>query len=275
MTGLILLTGGTGFVGRQVLKSLSAHGKKIRVVVRDGKQKQLVALNAIESIVTTQDLFAENAEWWTTVCGDIDTVIHVAWYAEPQNYLQSPKNFDCLIGTLQLAKGAIKSGVRRFIGVGTCVEYDIASGSLAIDTPLLPLTPYAEAKVAAFTALSQWLPRQGVEFAWCRLFYLHGEAEDPRRLVPYIRTQLSAGKPAELTLGHQIRDFLDVTEAGRMIAQTALGRSQGPINICSGKPTTVRQLAEKIAGEYGRPDLLKFGARPENPLEFPPIVGIR
>ena len=79
MTGLILLTGGTGFVGRQVLKSLSAHGKKIRVVVRDGKQKQLVALNAIESIVTTQDLFAENAEWWTTVCGDIDTVIHVAW----------------------------------------------------------------------------------------------------------------------------------------------------------------------------------------------------
>ena len=33
-------------------------------------------------------------------------------------------------------------------------------------------------------------PGSGVEFAWCRLFYLYGEGEDPRRLVPYVRAQL-------------------------------------------------------------------------------------
>ena len=83
------------------------------------------------------------------------------------------------------------------------------------------------AKAAAFTALSQLLPQQRVEFRWCRLFYLYGEGEDARRLVPYLRPA-AAGEPAELTSGTQIRDFLDVREAGRMIAESALGSVQGP-----------------------------------------------
>ena len=275
MTGIVLLTGATGFVGRQVLRTLIERGQKIRAVVRDGKQEQLVVSDAIEAIVTTPDLFAENSDWWTNVCNGIDTVIHVAWYAEPDKYLQSSKNFGCLIGTLQLAKGAALAGVRRFVGIGTCIEYDLAAGVLSVNTPLRPLTPYAEAKASAFTVLSQWLPRQGVEFAWCRLFYLYGEGEDARRLVPYLRAKLAAGESAELTSGSQIRDFLDVTEAGRMIAQTALGQDQGPVNICSGISITVRQLAEQIADEYGRRDLLKFGARSDNLLESPCVIGIR
>ena len=45
-----------------------------------------------------------------------------------------------------------------------------------------------------------------------------------------------------------------------MIADAALGTAQGPINICSGVPITVRELAERIADEYGRRDLLRFCA---------------
>ena len=84
--------------------------------------------------------------------------------------------------------------------------------------------------------LSQSLPQQGIEFAWCRLFYLYGEGEDERRLVPYLRAKLRAGEPAELTSGEQIRDYLDVRDAGRMIVEAALGTVQGPVNICSGMP---------------------------------------
>ena len=119
-------------------------------------------------------------------------------------------------------------------------------------------------------ALSQWLPRQGVEFAWCRLFYLYGEGENERRLVPYLRAKLMAGEPAELTSGRQICDYLNVRDAGRMIVEAALGAEQGPVNICSGMPITVRQLAEQIADEYGRRDLLRFGARPDN-LSIRPV----
>jgi dTDP-6-deoxy-L-talose 4-dehydrogenase (NAD+) len=146
---------------------------------------------------------------------------------------------------------------------------------LSVETPLRPLTPYAGAKAGAFMALSQWLPQQGVEFAWCRLFYLYGEGEDARRFVPYLRAKLRAGETAELTSGEQIRDYLDVAEAGRMIVETALGAMQGPVNICSGTPITIRQFAEEIADEYGRRDLLRFGARPDNIVDPPCVVGIR
>jgi nucleoside-diphosphate-sugar epimerase len=275
MTGIVLLTGSTGFVGRQVLRTLGERGARARVVVRDGKQDQLATLEGIETVVTTPDLFAESAAWWADVCRGIDIVIHVAWYAEPGKYLQSPNNLDCLTGTLQLAKGAAQAGVRRFIGIGTCFEYDLTGGMLSVETPLRPLTPYAGAKAAAFMALSQWLPQQGVEFAWCRLFYLHGEGEDARRLAPYLRAKLMAGEPAELTSGKQIRDFLDVREAARMIVGTALSDEQGPVDICSGISITIRQLAEQIADEYGRRDLLKFGVRPDNLVDPPCVVGVR
>lgn len=275
MTGVVLLTGATGFVGRQVLRALAEGGVRVRVVVRDEKKSQLISMDGIETVVTTSDIFKENADWYAGVCKGIDTVIHVAWYAEPDKYLQSPKNLDCLIGTLHLAKGANQARVRRFIGIGTCFEYDISGGGLSINTPLRPLTPYAGAKAAAFMVLSQLLPPQGVEFAWCRLFYLHGEGEDARRLVPYLRAKLMVGETAELTSGNQIRDFLDVREAGRMIMKTALSDQQGPINICSGMPITVRQLAEQIADEYGRRDLLKFGARKDNLFDPPYVVGVK
>lgn len=275
MSGLTLVTGGTGFVGRQVLRALDEMGAQVRVVVRGGKQDQLEKLESIASVVTTSDLFAETAEWWARVCDGIDTVIHVAWYAEPGRYLQSIKNIDCLAGTVQLAKGAAQAGVRRVVGIGTCFEYDLNGGLLSVDTPLRPLTPYAGAKAATFMALSQWLPQQNVEFAWCRLFYLYGEGEDERRLVPYLRTKLAAGETAELTSGKQVRDFLDVGKAGRMIVETALGRAQGPVNVCSGTPITVRQLAENIADEYGRRDLLIFGARPDNLIDPPCVMGVK
>jgi nucleoside-diphosphate-sugar epimerase len=274
MTGITLLTGATGFVGRQVLRALGENGAQVRVVVREEKQNLLTALECVETIVTTSDLFAESSNWWASVCDGVGTVIHVAWYAEPGKYLQATQNLDCLMGTLQMAKGAAQAKVKRLIGIGTCFEYDLAGGRLSVDTPLQPLTPYAGAKAAAFMSLSQWLPQQGVEFAWCRLFYLHGEGEDSRRLVPYIRLKLAAGEAVELTKGEQIRDFLDVCEAGRMITETALGHGQGPVNICSGIPITVRQLAEQIADEYGRRDLLRFGARPDNLIDPPCVVGV-
>ena len=274
MSRIILLTGATGFVGRHVLRALNESGARVRLVVRHGNWGQLSGLECIETVVTTHDLFAESADEWAKICKGIDTIVHVAWYAEPGLYLESPKNLDCLVGTLNLTKGAIKAGVRRFVGIGTCFEYDLSFGRLAITTPLKPLTPYAVAKAAAYLTLSQWLPTSGVEFNWCRLFYMYGEGEDARRLVPFLRARLNAGEPAELTSGNQIRDYLNVADVGRMVASAALGSIQGPINICSGIPITVRELAENIADEYGSRFLLKFGARPDNLIDPPCVVGV-
>lgn len=273
MKKAILITGGNGFVGRHVLAALGMSSSPIRLVGRNFNVDQYGSL-PVETIYTP-DLFAEELSWWSDVCADVDTVIHIAWYAEPGEYLQSPRNLDCLIGTLRMAKGAAKAGVRRFVGIGTCFEYDVSYGSLSVETCLRPLTPYAAAKAACWMALSQWLHSQGVEFAWCRLFYLYGDGENSKRLVPYIRSQLSAGEFAELTSGTQVRDYLDVQEAAKMIVEVAFGKRQGAVNICSGVPITIRQLAEGIADEYGRRDLLKFGVRPDNSFDPPRVIGVK
>jgi dTDP-6-deoxy-L-talose 4-dehydrogenase (NAD+) len=269
----LLVTGATGFVGRQVHAALARHGVPVRAVIRRGTEARLIA--PTEGVVTTADLFLESATWWARACAGIDTVVHAAWYAKSGKYLHSPRNTDCVTGTLALAAGAADTGVRRLVGIGTCFEYDVAAGTLSTQTPLKPSTPYAEAKVAAFDALSALLPARGVSFAWCRLFYLFGEGEDERRLAPYLHRRLSAGEPAELTSGRQVRDFLDVCEAGRIVADTALGRAEGPVNVCSGVPVTVRAFAENIAKHYGRRDLLRFGARADNSFDPPYVVGVR
>lgn len=270
---MILVTGATGFVGRQVVRSLVDLGQTVRLVIRTGSRIPAAASGAAE-IIETPDLFQADSAWLQSALAGVDTIIHAAWYAEPGEYLHSEQNLACLSGTIALARACIEARVRRVVGVGTCLEYDLDGGILKTDTPLRPRTLYAASKASVFHVLTQLLPRAGVEFAWCRLFYLYGEGEDPRRLVPYLRQRLASAQPAELTSGYQIRDYLDVQEAGSMIARVALDHREGPFNVCSGLPVTVRQLAERIADEYGHRDLLRFGARPENVFDPPCIVGV-
>lgn len=270
----VLATGGTGFVGRALLTELAARGIAVHAVVRTGTADRLPAGTA-ERVVETEDVFDETPQWWSERLAGVDMAIHAAWCAEPGRYLTDPRNLDCLTGTISLARGAAAAGLGRLVGIGSCFEYDLTSGLLSPDTRLDPKTPYAAAKAAACMVLGQFLPAHGVSFLWARLFHLHGPGEDPRRLVPYIHRQLASGEVAELTEGRQVRDFMDVRDAAAMLVDDALGDREGPTNIASGKGVTVRQLALDIAGTYGRPDLLRFGARPDNLTDPPRIVGVR
>lgn len=271
--GRVLVTGGTGFVGRQVMACLAAADHPVRAVVRTGSADRLPRADRAE-VVESDDLFAQDAAWWAGTCEGIEAVVHLAWVATGP-YLTAPENLACLSGTLALAHGAVAAGVRRFVGTGTCVEYDLGHGILSVDTPLRPTTPYGGAKAAAFQALSQWLPANGVSFLWCRLFHVHGAGEDPRRLVGYLRRQMAAGEKAELTSGNQIRDFIEVADCAARIIAILDADVEGPFNLCNGVPVTVRQFAERLAVEHGRPaDLLAFGARPDRPGDPYCILGV-
>lgn len=271
----VVLTGATGFVGRQVLADLLERGHSVKAIVRDPSRLRGISARGTLTVAPTSDLFAEEAGRLEELLDGSETLVHVAWHAEPGEYLTSPLNLACLTGTLNLARAFSAVGGKRFVGIGTCAEYDTSAGLMTIDTPLAPNTLYAACKVAAYQVLRYFLSEESMSFAWCRIFYLYGEGEDERRLVPYIRRQLEAGQQALLTRGDQVRDFVDVKDAARMIVDVALGGEQGAVNICSGEALTVRELAERIADEYGRRELLNFGARPENTFDPPRVVGAR
>ncbi|WJV68624.1 NAD(P)-dependent oxidoreductase [Pectobacteriaceae bacterium CE70] len=270
----VLVTGSTGFVGRHIIGALQKYPVKVRAIVRTGKAEKLSDFPCIDEIVETENLFTEDESWWADAAQNVDIVIHSAWYAEPGKYVNSVENINCLTGTLTMAKGCITAGVNRFVGLGSCAEYDTSFGFLSVNTPLKPTVIYTDAKASAYLTLSHWLPESGVEFVWCRLFYLFGDGEDKRRFIPYLHSKLAAGEKADLSSGNQIRDYLNVTDAGQMIVDAAMQGKTGAVNICSGIPVTIKQLAESIADEYNRRDLLNFGARPDNLIDPPCIVGI-
>lgn len=270
----VTLTGATGFVGRQILHNLLERGCPVRVLVRDPSRVGIEAGRALE-VVQTPDLFAEEPARLEALLDGSETLVHAAWYVELGKHYASPLNLACLTGTLNLASAFAAVGGKRFVGVGTYAEYDPSAGLMTTDTPLAPNTLYATCKASAFEVLRSFLDTEGMSFAWCRIFCLYGEGADERMLVPYIRSRLEAGQEVLLTRGDQVRDFLDVKDAARMIADVALGQRRGAVNICSGEGVSVRQLAESIADEYGRRDLLRFGARAENAFDPPRVVGVR
>ena len=270
----VLITGAAGFVGSKILKGLTSEDIEITAVLRNSASSKHNIPSSINKVIYSNDIFSETVEWWADNCQDIDIVVHSAWYAEPGKYLQSIKNLSCLEGSIRLAKGAAIAGVKRFIGIGTCFEYEMSNKPLDIKSNHYPLTLYASSKLSLYYLLKEFFELKDIKFTWCRLFYLYGDGEDSRRFIPYLKERLKNGEAAELTSGTQVRDFMNVEDAGNIIAKVAVGTRDGVINVCSGKPVTVREMAEKIADEYGRRDLLKFGAREDNLIDPDYVVGV-
>jgi nucleoside-diphosphate-sugar epimerase len=80
---LVLLTGATGFVGRQILESLSRDGIKTRIVLRGRAPGWLSNMQGIEATIFSNDIFSETALWWKKNLAGVDAVVHAAWYAQP------------------------------------------------------------------------------------------------------------------------------------------------------------------------------------------------
>jgi dTDP-6-deoxy-L-talose 4-dehydrogenase (NAD+) len=270
----ILLTGATGFVGMNILEELANRGVLVTPVVRRGTEHLIDKFENISKIISVDDIFKENSDWWAELSSDADIFIHAAWYTKTHDYLISKQNINCQLGTLNIAKGVIKSGIKKFVGIGTCFEYEFVSDYISVDTPLKPISHYASAKAATYLALLKMSKDEKMDFAWCRLFYLYGENESESRLYSYILSQINQGKKIELTSGEQIRDFMHVRMAAEHIVTVALGNMVGPINICSGIPITVREFAMNVADRFGARSLLDFGAKVNKSTDPPRIVGI-
>jgi len=188
--------------------------------------------------------------------------IHLAWYVEPSRYLTAPVNLDYLAATLKLARWLAANGCRRMVGVGTCFEYAESQEALREDSPTRPGSLYAASKLAAANVLQQFCPTASMEFAWPRLFYQYGPMEDPRRLVPTIINGVLRQQRVELTTGEQVRDFLYVADVASALVHVAESSMTGIVNIGSGQPTTVRNIAETIGEILGGTQYLGFGLRP-------------
>jgi dTDP-6-deoxy-L-talose 4-dehydrogenase (NAD+) len=269
----VAITGAAGFLGQSLVSAFLKADYQVYALVR--KRNSTHTFPKEVRTIETGDIFEKDVETLSGYTNGIDTIIHAAWELNETNYLSSEANLRCLEGSLRLAQAFSRSGGKKFVGIGTCFEYDLRGGYVSTDTSLEPKSLYAASKASLFHLLNNYFQESDMDFLWCRLFYLYGRGEKSNRLVPYIRRQLESGNNALLTSGNQVRDFLEISVAAEMIASDIDKGKTGPINICSSVPITVKDLAYSIADEYNRRDLLKFGSREDNPFDPQVVVGIR
>jgi nucleoside-diphosphate-sugar epimerase len=263
----VLLTGGSGFIGRQVLARLQDQGHEVLAVSRHPPASDgAVRWHAgdpfvVESLAGVVRAFAP------TAC------IHLAWYAEPGKYLHADDNLDALAGSLALLRLLAEVGCRQVVGAGTCAEYARSATALASDAPTAPDTVYAAAKLALASVGARFAQRHGLRFAWGRIFHLYGPEEDARRLVPSAIRTLLAGRPFPASAGTQVRDYLHVADVAAAFVRLLEADADGVFNICSGQPVTVAEILTRIGDETGRRALLRLGECPANDWDPPVVLG--
>ncbi len=269
-----LLTGSTGFVGKKITQNLLEKGISLNVVTRRSNSSSLNEFPGIKNIFFTDNLFLESKDWWREVCEDIDVVIHAAWYTNHEDYLHSPRNLECLNGSINLAIGAAEANIKKFIGIGTCFEYAPSVDPLTVESYLKPFTLYGAAKAGLYLTLSKFFEDKSLPFAWARLFYLYGDGENKSKLTSFIRQNLEDNKKVKILNGREIRDYMDVAIAGRIISTLALSEQVGVFNVCSGNPVTIKEHSLKIASELGKAHLIEFLDSSDVNLNMSCILGV-
>jgi len=251
----VLVTGASGYVGRQTLAPLAALGFEVHGVARrplDLPGCRWHAADMLDPVAASQLLEQVRPSH----------LLHLAWTTEHGRFWEDPTNAAWRDATLALLAGFAGAGGRRFVTAGSCAEYswDGDAPLSEMHTPLRPATRYGQAKLEAFRRAQTGSEAAGVSYAHGRLFLSYGSFEQPQRLVPGIIRALLKSEPARLTEGTQQRDFMDVRDVGRCLAALLASEVADAVNIASGVPTSIARMAELLAGIIGRPDLIELGA---------------
>jgi len=266
----VLVTGASGFVGRRVLPALVERGLEVYAVSARGPAS---GLSPSQVRWLEADLLdAASAEALVAAVRPTH-LLHLAWYAVPGRYWTAPENSLWADAGVRLLRAFADHGGRRAVMVGTCAEYDWSGGVCTEDvTPLRPSSPYSRAKHELATLAQPLSAELGVSFAWGRIFFLHGPAEHPARLVASVARSLLAGERVAVTHGRQVRDFLHTDDAAAALAALLVGDFSGSVNIGSGTGVTIERVVRYLGEAAGRPDLIAMGKRPAPPDEAPAIV---
>jgi nucleoside-diphosphate-sugar epimerase len=256
----VLVTGASGFIGRQCLPILVAKGYDVHALSRRQPTTPQRGVTWHDA-----DLLRQGAP--TEIIHQLkpDFLLHLAWYAVPGKFWEARENIEWVRASLELLSAFAANNGKRLVAAGTCAEYQINAGEcLEEKTPLLPTTIYGTCKCAFGSVLDSFNRRAEMSSAWGRIFFLYGPYEEPSRLIAYVVQSLLRGEPALCSDGRQVLDFMHVEDAASAFVALLENKMQGPVNIASGCPVEVRDVLQEIGVQLGRPELIRLGERPSS-----------
>jgi UDP-glucose 4-epimerase len=270
-----LVTGGAGFIGSHLVDRLIKDGYEVVVLDNffSGEIKNIKhhpdsrRFHLVRGDVRNPGDVREAVK-------NVDAVFHLAAVVSVPLSIENPSlvNDVNVRGTLNLLEASLKADVKRFVYASSCAVYGEAD-TLPINErhPTSPISPYAASKLAAEYYCKVFYENYGLDTTCLRYFNVYGPRQAKNSysgvITQFIDRLRQRKPPIIYGDGGQTRDFVhvkDVVEANMLVlgCQHCAGEV---INVGTGKPTTINQLAKVLMEMFG-----ETSAKPEY---APPRVG--
>lgn len=254
----VLVTGGTGFLGRYVVKALSCRRfPNVRVLcgAREYSESQSVVGVPILTLGDLSDFSPSDVD-----LTDVDVVIHCAGAAHGkarrndnslgEDYLKAVN----VEGTLRLAEHAASTGVKRFIFVSSIGVLGNKNQEPFDNTSKpAPAEPYAQTKLLAEELLADLAESTGMELVIVRppMMYGPGAPGNFGLLVKLLRT----GLPIPLGGIRNQKSFVSVWNVADLLATATVSpdAAGGTFLVCDGEDVSTTEFLTEIATACGAP----------------------
>jgi UDP-N-acetylglucosamine/UDP-N-acetyl-alpha-D-glucosaminouronate 4-epimerase len=257
----VLVTGGGGFIGSNLVRALVERGDDVRVLdnFSTGARANLAELaNDVE--VAEGEL--RSYERVHAATRGVEVVFHQGALPSVPRSVQDPLTTSAVNveGTLNVLLAARDEGVRRVVCASSSSVYGNSGELPRFETAHPdPISPYGVSKLAAERYCVSFSRVYPLETVALRYFNVFGPNQDPTSqyaaVVPRFITAIADGRPvAVYGDGEQRRDFTYVENVvdANLAAATAERVSGAVLNVATGRPTTVNELAETIGSLLGR-----------------------
>lgn len=265
----ILVTGASGYIGRNVLDNLKLNSKNIHALAHT------TVIDDDPSVTWHQiDIHDEQAVTQLIQSLNITHLLHCAWIAVPGVYWSSPENKKWVTSSQHLISTFFNEGGKRLVVAGSCAEYNWQSTDPHRENDeALPLTLYGQSKIDLLTWLQHLKLSADQSFAWGRIFFTFGPYEHKDRLIPHVISSLLEKKPALCSHGKQLRDFMHVSDLAAGFTTLLREEGEGVFNISSGNSLALRDIVMLIGQGLESNELIKLGDKPAAENDPPIIVG--
>ncbi len=256
MSKKILITGGTGFIGYNLAKKCLKLNWSV-TSLSSKKPKKLRKLKKVNYLICD---ISDRKKLKKKIKTNYDYVVNLAGYVDHSHKLKTMKSH--YNGCKNISSLFLKTKIKKFIQIGSCVEYGkISSPQKENDhNKHKTYSVYGSSKLLSTKFLLKLKKKFDFPVSILRLYLVYGPNQDENRVVPITIKNAMRDNNFDCSSGLQFRDFLyidDLIEAILKILKNK--KSTGEIfNIGSGKPIKVKSLILKICKiiGHGKP---KFG----------------
>lgn len=259
----VLVTGGAGFIGSNLVFALLAQGHEVGVI--DDLSTGSVGNLHPAAWFRKMDILDPAMPALVSEFGP-EAVVHLAAQTDVQRSIADPEQ-DMAInqgGTEAVARAALSAGVRRILSASSAAVYgEPETLPLPETAAKRPSNPYGASKLAAESALAAVLEGTGVDFASMRFANVYGPRQDWRGeggVVAIMGARLASGeRPVIYGDGRQTRDFIFVGDVVGFILEALAAEVMlaGPMpdgpayNVSTGRETPILQIAQHLRAASG------------------------